>query len=70
MAEERPYACFADIESAEIEGVVGSLEGEVFVGAGKVPFLAREINKVLIPHPIAVDVAVEFLIEFGFLADR
>ena len=70
MVKERPYACLADIESAEVKGVVGGLEREVLVGAGEVTFLAREINKVLIPHPVSVDVAVEFLIEFGFLADR
>ena len=46
MVEERPDACFAGIEAAEVERVIGSLEREILVCAGEITFRAGKGNEV------------------------
>ena len=67
MVEEGPYACLADIQSAEIKRVIGCLEREIFVRAGEESFLAGKGDDILAPHPIAFADTVEFLLETFFL---
>ena len=74
MTEETPYACFANVQTREVKGVIGSLEGEegiVFVG--EIAFLAGKGDHILVPHPLAVfaGVAEAFLLSAldGYLTD-
>ena len=63
MTEERPYTCFADVQTAEIEGVISRLERELLVLTAEISFLASKSDEVFVPHPISLAYTVQFLLD-------
>ena len=67
MAEERPHTCFANKQSAEVEGVESGLITEILVCTAEITFLAGEGYEIAAPHPVAVTNAVELFLQTTLL---